>query len=1505
MPLEERQLLAMVTNPGDTLTNGAPTQGTLRWAIDQINNAGGGVIDFAGGMTINPLSPLPAITAAGVVVDGGQLGSVVVTGGGGDGDGLVVDGDGTTIQNLVIEDFGGAGIYVDSGDNAIQDNVISGNGSAGISLDGASVDLVIGNLIGTDITGTMALGNVDGGIEIFDGATGNTVGGTTAAARNIISGNAIPTTPWGYAGVDIYGTGTTGNVVEGNFIGTDITGTKTLGNANDGVGIFDGASDNIIGGTTASARNLISGNGTDPNDPWSGVGISDAISTGGSASTTGNVVEGNFIGTDITGTKPLGNSGGGVAIFDGASGNTVGGTTASARNVISGNGTNARAAGSGVSIDDTDLAGNSAGTTGNMVEGNFIGTDVTGTYALGNAGGGVAIYNGASANTVGGTIAGARNIISGNAGDGVDISDEGTSRNVVQGDFIGTDVTGTKALGNADGGVSIFGGASGNTIGGTTAAAGNIISGNATPASTNGYAGVEIDGAGTTGNVVEGNLIGTDVTGTKALRNANGGVDISDGATNNIIGGTTAGARNLISGNATPTAPYGYAGVDVLGTGTTGNAVEGNFIGTDITGTNALGNANAGVAIYYGASGNTIGGTTASARNLISGNGTDPADPWSGVEIDDTISTGGSASTTRNLVEGNFIGTDITGTKALGNNGGGVGIDEGASDNIIGGITAGAGNLVSGNIGDGVDISDQGTSANLLQGNIIGTDITGTKALANADSGVNIFDGASGNTIGGTTAVARNIISGNNGDGLEISGHGTSANLVQGDFIGTDITGTMALGNAGAGVSIFDGASANTIGGATASACNIISGNATASSTNGYAGVQISDLGTTGNVVEGNFIGTDITGTMALGNPDGGIAIFDGASGNTIGGATASVRNIISGNATPASSNGYAAVEIFDPGTTGNVVEGNFIGTDLTGTIALGNAGGGVSVFGGASANTIGGKTAGSGNVISGNQSTGVYITGTGTTGNLVAGNLIGTDITGTVAIGNADQGVLISGGAASNTIGGSVAGSGNIISGNHGDGVDLVNSGTNKNLVAANIIGADITGGLPLGNGGAGVRISNGASQNMIGGATSSSANIISGNFGDGVDITSDSLSDKVDGNHIGVNAAGTQAVPNGGSGIVISGANHVSIGGAEPGQGNVISANNGIGIFVFGAGTIDNTIQGNLVGTDENGSAALGNGSNGVEISDGASNNTVGGTAASKGNVISGNGSSGIFISGAGTTGNLIEGDLIGTNYLGTVPLGNHYQGVFTGGSATANTIGGTTSGSRNVISANNGDGIDLDGSGTNQNLVEGNLIGTDITGAKPIANLLGGVQIQDAASDDTVGGTVAGAGNLIAFNHVNGVQVGANTADNSTGNAILANTIYANGKLGIDLGNEKNPTGTHVANHASGPNNLQNAPVLTKATSAGSRTTIIGTLSAAPDANFRIEFFSNPVGTSQGQKYLGFLHVTTNRSGSASFSFSPTSLVATGLNITATATDPKGNTSEFSSGRKVART
>ena len=412
-----------------------------------------------------------------------------------------------------------------------------------------------------------------------------------------------------------------------------------------------------------------------------------------------------------------------------------------------------------------------------------------------------------------------------------------------------------------------------------------------------------------------------------------------------------------------------FAGNGILlsGSGATGNKVEGNFIGTNAGGSAALGNGDDGVDVF-GADNNTIGGTATAARNLISGNGGD------GVQVV------GGLGTTGNEVLGNYIGTDKNGTSALGNSEEGV-LMFGVSDNTVGGTTAVARNVISGNLEDGIQISGNASigvaTGNEVLGNFIGTKANGTEALGNVQDGVDIFD-ARVNAVGGTTDGARNIISGNQDDGVEISGNLATDNEVLGNFVGTDDGGTTDVGNGNDGVEISSGADDNIIGGTAASARNLISGN-------GGDGVQIiGGLAAKDNQVLGNFIGTNVTGNVALGNSNEGVDIQQ-AEANVIGGTVTGARNVISGN-------GGDGVVIFGSDAAGNKVQGNFIGTGADGTTALGNDDGVVISSGNDS--TVGsaiGSTAG-GNRIANNDQDGVLVFGGLAVGNRILSNSISSN---------------------------------------------------------------------------------------------------------------------------------------------------------------------------------------------------------------------------------------------------------------------------------------------------------------------------------------------------------------------------------------------------------------------------------------------------------------------------------------------------------------------------------
>jgi hypothetical protein len=282
-----------------------------------------------------------------------------------------------------------------------------------------------------------------------------------------------------------------------------------------------------------------------------------------------------------------------------------------------------------------------------------------------------------------------------------------------------------------------------------------------------------------------------------------------------------------------------------------------------------------------------------------------------------------------------------------------------------------------------------GSGGDIVEGNFIGLDPAGTSRIP-THSGVHV-SGISGSRVGGTSAAARNVIGGTGmdvltgGPGITISTLAASTatasgNLVQGNYVGFDRTGTTALAHPGNDILVVDAVD-NTIGGTVAGAGNVTGGiddlfspSIGVQTTGGIVGVT-----STGNLVQGNLVGTDATGTLPRGGAGIGIIAF-GSAGNAIGGAAAPARNVV------AAMGGSSAVRLL--AGSGNSVQGNYIGTGSDGTTALPNLGSGVLVSSGASASTIGGRAAGEGNLIASNAGSGVELR-VDPTGILVAGNSV------------------------------------------------------------------------------------------------------------------------------------------------------------------------------------------------------------------------------------------------------------------------------------------------------------------------------------------------------------------------------------------------------------------------------------------------------------------------------------------------------------------------------------
>jgi IPT/TIG domain/S-layer homology domain len=397
-------------------------------------------------------------------------------------------------------------------------------------------------------------------------------------------------------------------------------------------------------------------------------------------------------------------------------------------------------------------------------------------------------------------------------------------------------------------------------------------------------------------------------------------------------------------------------------------------------------------------------------------------------------------------------------------------------------------------------------------------------------------------------------------------------------------------------------------------------------------------------------------------------------------------------------------------------------------------------------------------------------------------------------------------------------------------------------------------------------------------------------------VDIQSGS-NNRVEGNFLGTDPTGTQRLVDSGIEVVVGAAPSAHVGGSSPAARNLITAC-GVAVHATGANS-GADIQGNVIGIAASGDVLLTPPCASTTfpiVIDGPNGQAVR-------NVIAG-GANGIFLQGS--SGKVARGNYVGTDATGTVVLGLSQSAMDVSG--TSHTVGGPNPGDGNVLAgAGFYQGLALGGSG---HVVYGNFIGTDITGTLDLGS--DRVGISAFGTDITIGGTQAGQGNTVAFNGAvfgsGGVSVSGQRV-RIRGNRIYGNhpTTGANG-LGIDLstGGNDGVTPNDPGDGDAGPNDHQNFPLLTSAgptLGEGSGTHIVGLLNSEPSLTYDIDFYSNPPCASrpqeyvEGQDYIGSTQVTTDGSGNASIDVTLPFTVEAGARITATATDPNGNTSEFS--------
>jgi hypothetical protein len=616
-------------------------------------------------------------------------------------------------------------------------------------------------------------------INIFNLAAG--------AAGSTIRGFAMHRT----IDVGIYINGASNVTIEGCYVGLDQTGalpTPAASQINShGIYLTSGANNCIIG--TTVAKNVISGN--------LGHGV---VLVG----CTGGTFKNNFVGTNVAGSAAIANKFHGLNI-DNTPSAIIGGAAVNEGNLISGN------TQSGIIF--TNAASNP------VIKGNKIGTNAAGTAAIPNGESGINIFTLVLNPIIGGALTGEGNLISGNALNGINLDDRCTGA-IIKGNKIGTNAAGTAAIGNLQHGIFINNASHNAIIGGGSKAERNIISGNGNAPGENGIGIINCNG-----HTIQGNFCGTTVTGLAAIGNFDTGISLTN-SSGNTIGGASYMQRNVSSGNL----------IFGLYLGNVDNTIlTGNYFGVDSTGNSSLGNLSHGVHADLGCDLNSWN------SNVAGGNG--------GIGMD-------LLSVTNNTFYNNYLGLGIDGITDVGNSTIGFRFGASSTNNIVGGTAAGQRNYMSGNGDHGMMFDGQSTS-NIVKNNYVGSDITGLIPVPNNGIGLMLLDGASNNTIGGTAASEGNLFCCSaTADGLRMqisSSNIVYGNLIGTNKTGAIAAG---FGNAEDGIFLMSyqyltqANNSNLIGGLAAGQANIITNN-------GRDGVRLASYpvaGTNFNPIIGNKI---------------------------------------------------------------------------------------------------------------------------------------------------------------------------------------------------------------------------------------------------------------------------------------------------------------------------------------------------------------------------------------------------------------------------------------------------------------------------------------------------------------------------------------------------------------------------------------------------------------------------------------------------------------------------
>jgi ELWxxDGT repeat protein len=767
--------------------------------------------------------------------------------------------------------------------------------------------------------------------------------------------------------------------------------------------------------------------------------------------------------------------------------------------------------------------------------------------------------------------------------------------------------------------------------------------------------------------------------------------------------------------------------------------------------------------------------------------------------------------TTGNAILGNKIGTNVSGMGALGNQGEGITII-GAPGNLVGGAGAGEGNVISGNLRNGILINGLKTTANIIQGNLIGIDALGSVDLGNAFDGIHI-DSAANTQIGGTLSAQRNVISGNDGDGVELSGATVRGTVIQGNYIGSDLAGTSAIANSSSGVVLGDAIRTATVGGTVSGAGNLISGNSgdgvtiIGKVTSGLIDIN-QRTGSLGFANHGDSSPTDFT----VFNDKLYFSAEDGINGRPLMSYDGTKLSLIYKN-----TNGVA----FNP--TDLTVFGNYLYFAATSPSGVGlwRTDGGLTAV---STQSVPGISNPSGLTVFQDA---LYFNASGGVGGVELWRYDGQGSPTPVADINP-------GPPNANPTDFKVYGDHLyfVADGGGGKGRELWRTdGTSTERVTdINPNGSADPSSLQVYDGRLYFSATDGATgfelwsfdgtgatrvSDLNPGIGSASPekltvfkNVLYFSANDGTSITGFKLW-RYDGSTVSLAAdlSPSELIAFNGQLYFNSVLSDGTVGGLWRYDGTTATRVadffisgpavfdntmyfqssdplHGSELWWYGSTTKNNLIQGNRIGTNAAGTGVLGNGASGVSIDESPSN-IVGGTTAAARNVISGN-LTGVTIDGTVTAATQIVGNYIGTNVNGSAPVPNS-AGIVVHTFGTA--IGGTTSGTGNLISGNTTYGVFVDGLAAQETRIQGNIIGADATGTLAVGNGTGVAMV--GAVDTLIGGEVSGAGNIISGNVGDGIALNGNARrtfiqGNIIGANVAGTVAVGNNGDGIDLAN-----------------------------------------------------------------------------------------------------------------------